>query len=119
MKLGQRIIIKFARNESLHANQILRKRETHFGENTDTLRTVRFSVAEFHRGHQDCHDQHRNGRSPLDYIGTGKLAMIGKSPFESARSISPPLKISHGAVLHDLHETVRLKSFHLRSVPHP
>jgi hypothetical protein len=78
-------IKKFLRKESVHANQILRKRETHFGENPDTLQTVRFSIAEFHRGRQDCHDEHPSGRS--------------QSPHLSPRSISPPLNISHGGVL--------------------
>jgi hypothetical protein len=77
-------------------------------------RTIRFWIGEVRRGWEDRHDEHRPGRPPINYLDTAILRIIGKSPFESARSIAHTLKISHSAVLHHLHEVHGFKSFHLR-----
>jgi hypothetical protein len=60
MELEQRIIIEYLTKQGLDANQILTKLQTRFGESAYALRTVRFWIAEFRRGPEDCHDDHRS-----------------------------------------------------------
>jgi hypothetical protein len=69
-------------------------------------------------GREDLRDEHSSGRPPLDHIDTQILHILGKSPFESARSIAQTLNTSHSVVLHHLHEGLAFKSFHLPWVPH-
>jgi hypothetical protein len=46
------------------------------------------------------------------------VAILNKSPFESARSRAEGLRISRATVLNYLHLSIDFKSFHLRWVPH-
>jgi hypothetical protein len=46
------------------------------------------------------------------------LAILNKSAFESAHSISESLRVSHGTVLNHLHLSIDFKSFHLHWVSH-
>jgi hypothetical protein len=114
MALEGRIIIKFLTDEGLDAHQILAKLQTHFRERVYALRTVRFCIE---RSAEDGKTRIASGPA-LDYSDTAILRIIGKSPFESARSIPHLPKISYSAVLDHLHEVLGFKSFHLRWVPH-
>jgi hypothetical protein len=117
MELEQRIMVKFLMRESLDANQILARLQMHFGKNAYASRTIRFWIAEFRRGGEDSHDEHRSGRPPLDDRNSGILAIIGKCPFEFACSIGQMLDISRRAALHRLHETfsIQIVSFAMGS----
>jgi hypothetical protein len=46
------------------------------------------------------------------------LAILDKSPFESARSIAERLCVGHLTVLEYLHTSIGFRSFHLRWVPY-
>jgi hypothetical protein len=46
------------------------------------------------------------------------LAILDKSPFESACSIAERLSVGYATVLEHLHMSIGFKSFHLRWVPH-
>jgi hypothetical protein len=54
-------------------------------------------------GRQDLHNDIHNGRLPLDDLDVKILAILDKSPFESARSIAETLSIAHSIVLLHLH----------------
>jgi hypothetical protein len=114
VELEQRIIIKFLTKENMDAHEILAKLQAHFENEAYALRTVRLRMGEAHRGREDLRDEHRSGRLPLTPINTQLMHILGKSSFESARSIGQTLKTSHRFGLHHLYEVVGFKSFHLR-----
>jgi hypothetical protein len=69
-------------------------------------------------GRQDLHDKIRTRRPPLNDLDAKNLAILDKSPFESACSISERLYIGYATVLEYLHMSIGFKSFHLRWFPH-
>jgi hypothetical protein len=54
----------------------------------------------------------------LDDLDAKILAILDKSPFESARSIAETLGIAHSTVLLHLHDSMSFRSFHLHWVLH-
>jgi hypothetical protein len=118
MELEQRIMIKFLTKKSFDAIQILAKLQTYFRQKPYALRTVRLWIAEIRREWEYLHVKHHTGRPSLDYIDTDILRIIGKSRFESTRSITQTFEISPSAVLHHFHQILGFKSFHLSWAPH-
>jgi hypothetical protein len=118
MELEERILMKFHMKEGFDANQIQAKLQTHFGAKAYALQIFRFWIGEIGGGREDFHDEHHAGRSPFDSIDTAIFEIIGKSPFDSARSIAQTINIWHSVVLHHFHEILGFKCFHLRWVSH-
>jgi transposase len=114
VELEQRIIIQCLMRENMDTHEILAELQAHFEDKAYALPTVRFWIGEVRRGREDLSDKHRSGRPALDHIDTQILHILGKSPFESARSIAQTLNTLHHVVLHYLHEVLGFKSFHLR-----
>jgi hypothetical protein len=112
------MIIKFLCNEGADASQIVARLQVQFVENVYQLGTVQFWIAEIRRGRQDLHDEIHSGRAPLDDLDGKFLAILDKSPFESAHSMAERLLLACSTMLQYLHELFRFKSFHLLWVPH-
>jgi hypothetical protein len=66
------------------------------------------------------HDEIRTGRPPLDDLDTKILAILDKSQFELAHSISitETLLVAHLIMLWHVQDSIGFKSFHLHWVPH-
>jgi hypothetical protein len=118
MEHDQRVIIRFLSNEGIAGDEIITSLQAQFAEHVYKLKTVRFWIGEVRVGRQDPHDKIHTGRPPLDRIETKILAILNKSPFESARSIAQRLRVSRAIVLNHLLLSICFKSFHLRWVPH-
>jgi hypothetical protein len=87
--------------------------------NTDFRHSLVSMLIHFERfGRQDFHDEIRIRRLLLDDLDAKIMAILDKSPFESARSIADTLGIAHSTVLLCLHDLIGLISFHLHWVPH-
>jgi hypothetical protein len=123
MKYDQRVIIRFLWKEGIDAHEIIHRLQEQFGEHAYKLRTVRFWITEIRLGRQDLHDEIRIGRLPLDDLDDLNdlddldakiLAILDKSPFESARSIAETLHVAHSAMLLHLHDSIGFRSFHSR-----
>jgi hypothetical protein len=116
IEYDQRVIIRFLWNERMDANQITARLQAQFDEHAYELRTVRLWIAEVHFGRQDLHDEIRTRRRLLYDLDAKILAILDKSPFESAYSIAERLRVGYATVLEHLHVPISLKSFHLRWV---
>jgi hypothetical protein len=99
MKYDQRVIIRFLCNREIDAREIEERLQAQFDEHIYKFLTVRFWIAEAGFGRQDFHDEIRTRRSPLDDLDAKFLAILDKSPFEAAHSISERLLIAHSIVL--------------------
>jgi hypothetical protein len=110
----QRVTIRFLSNERIAADEITTGLQAQFAERVSKLRTVRFWIGEVRFGRQDLHDEIHTGRPPLDDVDAKILAILNKSPFESACSIAEMLRVSRTIVLNYLHLSIGLKLFHFR-----
>jgi hypothetical protein len=118
MEYGQKVIIRFLSNEEIAANEITTRFQAQFAEHAYKLRTVRFWIDEVRCGsvrfgRQGLHHEIRTGRRPLDDVDANILAILNKSPFESARSVIERLRVSHATMLNHLYLSIGFKSFHL------
>jgi hypothetical protein len=117
MEYDQRLIIRFLWNEGIEANQITPRFQAQFREHAYKFRKIRFWIAEVRFGRQDLHDKIRTGRPPLDDLDAKILAILAKSPLESACSIDERLRVGRATVLEHLNVSIDFKSFHLHWVP--
>jgi predicted ArsR family transcriptional regulator len=67
---------------------------------------------------QDLHDDVRSGRPPIDHLDAKIIAGLEMEPFSSAYSLAEALDVSPTAVLSHLLDSLEMKNFHLRWVPH-
>jgi hypothetical protein len=84
MKYDQRVIIRFLQNEGADVHNNAQRIQTEFAQDAYALRTVQFWIGEAYRSHQDLHDEKCMGKHPLDGFDVKILAILDKSPFESA-----------------------------------
>jgi hypothetical protein len=110
--------ITFLLNERVDARNIADKLRAHFGERAYKLRIVQFWIAEGWLGRQDLHDEIRTRKPPLDGLDAKTLAILDKSPFESASSITETLRIVYSTILLHFRDSISLRSFHLHKIPH-
>jgi hypothetical protein len=116
MEYDQRVIIRFLWKEGIDAHEITHIFQAEFGEHAYALRTVRFWIGEVWLGRKDLHDEMRTGRSLLDDLDTKIMAILDKSPFESARSIVETISVAHSTILLHLHDSIGFRPFHLQRV---
>jgi hypothetical protein len=98
MEYDQKMITKFLLKEGADARNIAERLQAQFGENAYKLRTVQFRITEIWLGREDLHDEIYIGRLLLDDLDAKILAILDKSPFESADSISEALRVTHSTV---------------------
>jgi hypothetical protein len=106
MEYDQRVIIRFLWNEEIDAHEIAHRLQAQFGEHANKFRTIQFWIAEVRLDHQDLHDEIHTGRPPLGDLDIKILAILDKSPFESARSIAKTLRVAHSIVLLHLYTSI-------------
>jgi hypothetical protein len=92
--------------------------QAQFGGYDYQLQAVQFWITEIRRGRQDLHDEICSGRPLLGDLNGKILAILDKSLFESAHSMTERLIVAYSTVLQHLHESFWFKSFHLHWVPH-
>jgi hypothetical protein len=118
MEYNQRMIIRFLHNEGADIRNIIQILQTLLTQDAYALRTVQFWIGEVCCGRKYLHDENYVRRPPLDDLDMNILAILDKSPFESARSIVETLGVGLIKVLRRLHDSIGFKSFHLHWVPH-
>jgi hypothetical protein len=118
MEYDQRVIIRFLLNEGVDIRDIVDRLQAQFGKHAYKLQTIQFWIIEVRFGRQDLHDEIHIGRPPLDDLDIKILAVLDKSLFESACSISETLHVAHSIILLHLHDSISFRSFHLYWVTH-
>jgi hypothetical protein len=136
MEHDQKMIIKFLLNERSDARDIADRLQAQFGKHAYKLWIVQFWITKVWLGRQDLHDKIRTRRSllddlddlddlndlnvlsSLDDLDAKILAILDKSSFEWAPSISETLRVAHSKTLLHLHDSVGFRSFHLYWVLH-
>jgi hypothetical protein len=113
MEYDQKMIIKFLLNKRSDVGNIADRQQAQFGEHAYQFRIVQFWITEIQLGRQDFHDEICTGISPLDDLDAKILAILDKSPFESAHSIAETLCVAHSTVLLHLYDCIGFRSFHL------
>jgi hypothetical protein len=118
MKYDQRLIIGFLLNEGIDIRDIADRLQAQFDKHADKLRTIQFWITEVQFGRQDLHDEIHTGIPPLDDLDIKILAVLDKSLFESAYSISETLHVAHSMTLLHLYDSISFRSFYLYWVRH-
>jgi hypothetical protein len=113
MEHDQRASIKFLLNEGTDTRDIVDRLQVQFSEHAYKFRMVQFWIPGVQLGRQDLHDEICTGKHPLDDLDAEILAVLDKSPFESARSIAETLRVAYSTVLLHLHDSIGFRSFHL------
>jgi hypothetical protein len=70
------------------------------------------------QGREGLYDESRFGRSPIDFLDIKILACLEKEPLHPAHSFPEVLDVSHSTILNHLHDSLGMKIFHLRWIPH-
>jgi hypothetical protein len=118
MTYDQRVVIQFLHKEKVHPTQIHRRLAAQYGLETYSLRSVQHWCQLFDCRRQKFHDDSRSGRPGIDHLDARIIACLEREPFSSAYSLVKALGMSPAAVLSRLHNSLGMKNFHLRSVPH-
>jgi hypothetical protein len=69
-------------------------------------------------GREDLHDEVRSGRAPIDFLDIRIFALLDEQPFHSADSIAESLCVSHPIILSHFRESLDIKNFQIRWIPH-
>jgi hypothetical protein len=118
MESDQRVIIRFLLREEVSADDIQRRLQAQFGDDTYKMRTFQGWCTQVRQGREDLNDAPRPGRPVIDHLDTKILACLDKAPFQSARSLAQELGVSLSTVLTRLHDVLGMKCYHLRWIPH-
>jgi hypothetical protein len=114
MQYEQRVIIRFLYNEEVPSKQITTRLRAQYDEDGYKLRTVQDWCTKSRMGRNELKDEKRGGRPVIDYVDTQILVCFEKEPFRSATSLAEELKVSVRTVLRCLHDSLRMKNYHLR-----
>jgi hypothetical protein len=67
---------------------------------------------------EDLHDKPRSARVPIDFLDIKILSCLEKEPFDSADSFAEVLHVSQPTILNHVHDSLGIKLFYLRWIPH-
>jgi hypothetical protein len=108
MKYEQRVIIPFLLQEDANADDIHKRLQAQFTNDTHSIRSVRHSCqCQFIRqGREDLHDNPRSGRPPIDFTDTKILSALEREPFHSAHSLTEVMGVSYSTVIRHLWDSL-------------
>jgi histone-lysine N-methyltransferase SETMAR len=81
-------------------------------------RSIGWWCAQLVCGREGIEDDYRSGSPPIVHLGTRILARLESESFQSAYSLVEVLGVSQATVLNRLHNSLVMKNFHVRWVPH-
>jgi hypothetical protein len=118
MDYEQMVIIQFLHREGVAPDEILTRLRAQFEDDTYSSRSVRRWCSYVRQGREDLYDEARPGRLRINFLHLQILGCLEKEPFHSAYSLAQVLGVSHTTILNHLHDSLMMKIFHLRWIPH-
>jgi hypothetical protein len=118
MSHEQRVMIQFLHKEKGHPTQIHRRLAVQYGLETYSLRKVQHWYQLFDCGRENLHHDPMSGRPQIHHLDAKIIACLEKEPFPWACLLGEALDVSPATVLSCLHNSLGMKNFHLRWVPH-
>jgi len=113
----QRVALKFLFLKGLRYRAAHAELSTVLGEDCYSLSAVKFWLRRFKSGDFSCQDAERPGR-PVSDLSDSIQAYLTKFPFSSAKSMAKYFHTSVTTVTNILHNSLGLKKFARRWVPH-
>jgi hypothetical protein len=113
MSYEQRVVIQFLHKEKVHPIQIHRRLTAQYGLEIYSLPSVQHRYQLFDCGRQNCYDNPRSGRPPIDHLEAKSIVCLEREPFSSADSLTEALDVSPAIVLSRLHNSLGMKNCHL------
>jgi hypothetical protein len=98
----QRVIIQFLLKENAKGDDIHRRPQTQFTDDTYNIRSSRSRYQFIRQGREDLHDDPRLGRPPIDFIDSKILSALERKPFHSANSLAEIMGTFYSTIIRHL-----------------
>jgi transposase len=116
--MEQRAVIRFFTLKGLKARPIQLELASVYGLDALALPTVKKWRRRFQQGRTDLFDDPRSGRPLTHDLGEAIRSVLEERPFTSCKVLCRHFRVGKATCLRILHDTLGLKKFHLRWVPH-
>ena len=113
-----RAVIRFFTLKGLKSKAILAELEEVYGDSVCSITMVKKWRKRFKEGRSDIDDDSRSGRPPRMELAETVSSLLEEYPFMSCKAICSRLAIPKTTCLRILHESLGLKKFTFRLVPH-
>ena len=117
MDIVQRSVIFYYCSKSLGYKRIHRKLVATYGRDAYTQDSVKRWAREYKHGRRDPSDVIKAGRPPSDIVDS-VFQVLREQPFSSTKYIACQLRVSRELVKRTLTESLGMRKFSLRWVPH-
>jgi hypothetical protein len=111
-------VIRFLVKEGIHPKEIPAHFGNIYGEETMKKTQVFFWVTEVRRWRNDLSDEERPGKPPTTGLDDILAHRLERDPHMMVCRLAASLRISYQTVFNNFHESLGLKYYHLRWVPH-
>jgi hypothetical protein len=118
MDYEQRVIMRFLYKEGVFPAEIHTRVKAQFGEDGYSLHIIQCWCQLVRQGMEDLHDGERLGRPTLDLIDSKIISLLEREPLHSAYSLAAAISVSHSTILRYLQDSLAMKNFLFRRVPH-
>jgi hypothetical protein len=118
MAYEQRVIMRFLYKEGVFPAEIHTRVKAQFEKDVYSLRSIQCWYQLVRQGREDLHDGERLGRLTLDLIDSKIISLLERESLYSAYSLAAAISVSHPTILRYLQDSLAMKNFHFRWVPH-
>lgn len=118
LDIQQRSVIRFFYLKGESNQFIADSLQEVYGPDAYSLEKVKYWTHQFKLGRTNINNNKSTGKPPLDYLDANILKVLTDYPFSSVRSIAEVLKEPRSTIYEHLTESLGLKNYSLKWVPH-
>ena len=118
LDIQQRSVIRFFYLKGESNQFIADSLQEVYGPDAYSLEKVKYWTHQFKLGRTNVDNNKSTGKPPLDYLDANILKVLTDYPFSSVRSIAEVLKEPRSTIYEHLTESLGLKNYSLKWVPH-